>query len=124
MWVVSLKRLRQFWGNHPSAERPLRAWFAQTLAAEWRNFGDLRRTFPSADLVGNCTVLNIGGNKYRMIIRVFYTSHKVYVLRVITHKEYDYDDWPSECGCYEPPPKRADRVRGGAPTNKRRLKRS
>ncbi len=69
MWVVSLKRLREFWGRHPLAEVPLRAWFTQTSAAEWSNFSDLRRTFPSADLVGNCTVLNVGGNKYRLIAR-------------------------------------------------------
>ena len=103
MWVVSLKRLREFWGTHPRAEVPLRVWFTQTTAAEWENFADLRATFPSADLVGNCTVFNIGGNNFRLIARVFFASHKVYVLRVMTHAEYDRADWPAQCGCYEPP---------------------
>lgn len=104
MWIVSLKRLREFWELHPHAEVPLRAWFTQTLAADWRSFSELRSTFPSADLVGNCTVLNLGGNKYRLVVRIFYTSHKVYVLRVMTHAEYDRDDWPAQCGCHQPPP--------------------
>jgi mRNA interferase HigB len=122
MWVVSLKRLREFLKLHPLAEVPLQAWFTQTMAAEWRNFSDLRATFPSADLVGNCTVLNWGGNKYRQIARVFYTNHKVYILRVMTHAEYDREDWAKECGCYQPPPKRAKPVRQ-APLGKHRTPR-
>ena len=52
-----------------------------TSAADWQTINDLRATFPSADLVGNCTVFNIGGNNFRLIARFFYRSHKVYVLR-------------------------------------------
>jgi mRNA interferase HigB len=111
MWVVSLKRLREFWAVHPRAEVSLRSWFTQTTAAQWRNFHELRLTFPAADLVGNCTVFNIGGNNFRLISRVFYTSHKVYVLRVMTHAEYDTEDWPEQCGCYLPPPQRPRPVR-------------
>lgn len=106
MWVVSLKRLRQFWAVHPRAEVSLRAWHDQVSAAEWGNFGALRATFPSADLVGNCTVFNVGGNNFRLIARIFFKSHKVYVLRVMTHAEYDRVDWESECGCYKPQPAR------------------
>jgi mRNA interferase HigB len=123
MWVVSLKRLREFWGVHPLAEVPLRAWFTQTSAGAWRNFSDLRATFPSADLVGNCTVLNLGGNKYRLIARVLYVSHKVYILRVMTHAEYDRTDWPKQCGCYDPPPKRTQRLQPKSRRKKRSLKR-
>jgi len=123
MWVVSLKRLREFWGIHALAEMPLRAWFTQTSAAEWQNFSDLRATFPSADLVGNCTALNIGGNKFRLIARVFYASHKVYVLRVMTHTEYVREDWPSQCGCYQPPPERTRPARRAPDRKKRPVKR-
>jgi mRNA interferase HigB len=119
MWVVSLKRLREFWGVHPLAEVPLRAWFTQTSAAKWRNFGDLRATFASADLVGNCTVLNLSGNKYRLIARILYVSHKVFILRVMTHAEYDLTDWPKQCGCHDPPPKRTRPLRP-KPSRKKR----
>ena len=115
MWVVSLKRLREFWGLHPHAEVPLRAWFTQTSAADWRTFSELRSTFPSADLVGTCTVLNLGGNKYRLVARVFYASHKVYVLRVMTHAEYDREDWPKQCECHQPPPKPTQPARPKSP---------
>jgi mRNA interferase HigB len=111
MWVVSLRRLREFWTGHANAEVPLRAWFALTEAADWQTFNELRETFPAADLVGNCTVFNIGGNNFRLITRVFYRSHKVYVLRVMTHAEYDRDDWPAQCGCHAGPPDRVRPVR-------------
>ncbi len=123
MWVVSFKRLREFWTVHPRAEVSLRAWFAQTLAAEWQTFSDLRATFRSADLVGNCTVFNIGGNNFRLVARLFYTNHKVYVLRVMTHADYDRDDWPSECGCFQQPPDRTRPVRTKPRTTKRAAKR-
>ncbi|HLW68824.1 MAG TPA: type II toxin-antitoxin system HigB family toxin, partial [Gemmataceae bacterium] len=114
MWVVSLKRLRAFWAIHPRAEAPLRGWYTVTSAADWQSFADLRGMFPSADLVGNCTVFNIGGNKFRLIARVLYLSHKVYVLRVMTHQEYDHEDWPTQCGCFLPPPPRKRPVRAKA----------
>jgi mRNA interferase HigB len=124
MWVVSIKRLREFWARCPLAEMPSRAWFAQASAAEWRNFSDLRDTFPSADLVGNCTIFNIGGNKFRLVARLFYTSHKVYLLHVMTHAEYDREAWPVQCGCHLPPPKRREQKKPSSKkrTSKRRPK--
>ena len=118
MWVVSLKRLRGFWAVHPLAEMPLRGWFTQTSAADWGTFNDLWATFPSADLVGNCTVFNIGGNNFRLIARVFFRSHKVYMLRVMTHAEYSREDWPTQCGCHSGPPDRARPVRRKPPRRK------
>jgi mRNA interferase HigB len=60
--------------------------------------------FGSASLVGNCVVFNIGGNKYRLVTRILYPSQKVFVLRCMTHAEYDEDKWKVDCGCYDPPP--------------------
>lgn len=111
MWVVSLRRLREFWAEHPRAEVPLRGWYTLTAAAEWATFAELRSDFPTADLVGNCTVFNIAGNHFRLIARAFFTNHKVYVLRVMTHAEYDRNDWVSGCRCYLPQPKRKARRR-------------
>jgi mRNA interferase HigB len=111
MWVISLRRLREVWTVRARAEVPLRGWFTLTSAAEWETFNDLRTTFPSADLVGNCTVFNIGGNNYRLNARVFFRSHKVYVLRVMTHAQNDREDWPAQCGCFSGPPDRFRPVR-------------
>jgi mRNA interferase HigB len=60
--------------------------------------------FGTASLVGNCVVFNIGGNKYRLVTRVLYASHKVGILKVMTHAEYDDEKWKVDCGCFAPPP--------------------
>jgi mRNA-degrading endonuclease HigB of HigAB toxin-antitoxin module len=74
------------------------------VAIALRSWGDLKAEFGSASLVGNCVVFNIGGNKYRLVTRVLYRSQTVYILKVMTHSEYDDDKWKDECGCFSPPP--------------------
>lgn len=108
MRVISKARLRQFWQRkgHENAEGPLRAWYTHVnhRAVSWHSWADVKAEFASASLVGNCVVFNSGGNKYRLVTRILYPSQKVFVLKVLTHQEYDDDKWKAECGCYEPPP--------------------
>jgi mRNA interferase HigB len=110
MRVISKARLRQFWRlpGHQDAEGPLRAWYTyvNNKTVSWESWGDLKASFGNASIVGNCIVFNIGGNKYRLITRVLYPSNKVFVLKVMTHKEYDRGVWQEECGCFNPPPKK------------------
>jgi mRNA interferase HigB len=42
------------------------------------------------------TIFNIGGNAYRLVARVEYGKHRVYIRRVMTHQEYDADDWKND----------------------------
>ncbi|MEE8468965.1 MAG: type II toxin-antitoxin system HigB family toxin, partial [Planctomycetota bacterium] len=35
MHVISRKALREFWVEHPDAEQPLKAWFAEAKTASW-----------------------------------------------------------------------------------------
>lgn len=66
------------------------------MISNWPNFVELRKIFPSADQVGNFTVFNIGGNKYRLITFIDYTYQKVFIRAVLTHAEYDKDDWKKD----------------------------
>lgn len=59
----------------------------------FESFAELRMTFPSADLVGDLVVFNIGGNKYRLIVSFHFNRGKVYVRHVLTHGEYDRGAW-------------------------------
>jgi mRNA-degrading endonuclease HigB of HigAB toxin-antitoxin module len=38
-----------------------------------------------SDQVGNCVVFDVGNNRYRLIGRVKYEQHIVYVLKVMDH---------------------------------------
>lgn len=90
MNVIALKALRDFWGKHPQAEGPLKAWYALVSKADWSGPADIRSQFNSADFVtDNRVIFDIGGNKYRLIVRVAYLHKRVLIKFVGTHKEYD-----------------------------------
>ena len=108
MRIISRSRLRLFWSTVAgrSAEGPLKAWFAHVSSRSitWRNWTDVKSSFSSASVVGSCVVFNIGGNKFRLVTRIMYGSHRVYILRVMTHAEYDRTAWKEECGCFSDAP--------------------
>ena len=99
MRIISRKALRDFWRKRPDAEIPLQAWYRITKKAQWNNLADTRKDFPGADLVGICTVFNIGGNKYRLIAKIYYAHKKVYIRFVMTHRQYDRKEWYGDCRC-------------------------
>lgn len=125
MHVISKSRLRQFWENagREDSEGPLRAWHTHVShrSIAWQSWSEVKAQYGTASLVGNCVVFNIGGNKYRLVTRIPYPSQKVFVLRVMTHSEYDQENWKEECVCYEPPPSQSNmqRKRGDAKPKKR-----
>ena len=91
--MISIKRIREFIDEHPDSEGSLLAWHDAVKAAEWTHPSHLNRVFPSADVVGDRTVFNIKGNRYRLIARVNYRSRLVFVLFILTHSEYDKEKW-------------------------------
>ena len=97
MHIISQKKLREFWQQWPEAEEPLRAWHRVAEQATWTTFADVRETYAHADQVGRCTVFNIGGNKFRLVVVIHFNRGKVYVRHVMTHEQYDAGRWKGEC---------------------------
>ncbi len=97
MHVISEKKLREFWEKWPRAKEPLRAWHRVAEHAAWESFADIRRVYPAADQVGRCTVFNIGGNKFRLVVIVHFNRGKVYIRHVMTHQEYTKGEWKGDC---------------------------
>ena len=93
MHVISRKTLRQFWAQHPDSEHALARWFKIMQRHDFTNFEALRATFPTTDKVGDFIVLNIGGNKYRLITAIHFNRRKVYIRHLLTHQEYDRGAW-------------------------------
>lgn len=126
MRVISQSRLRQFWES-PGCEDsagPLAAWYTHVSnrTVAWTNWAEVKAALATASLVGNCVVFNIGGNKYRLVTRVLFPSQKVFILRVMTHKQYDEENWKQECGCHQPPPQSSQsktRAKGRQPVRRR-----
>jgi len=80
-------------------------WYKLSKNAVWNNFSDLKQTYGSADLVGNCIVFDVGNNRFRLIARLNYRRGIIYVLKVMDHREYDRKRWIDDCGCRNPPPR-------------------
>lgn len=97
MHVISKKRLREFWKKHADSERQLVAWYKVASRADWRSITDVRKTHPHADAVGSCTVINVGGNDYRLVVKINYSRQVVYIRYVLTHAEYDKVGWQRDC---------------------------
>ena len=93
MHIIARKALRDFWERFPDSETPLLRWYKIVERSTFTNFSELRITFPSADLVDDLVIFNIGGNKYRLITSVHFNRGKIYIRHVLTHREYDQEEW-------------------------------
>lgn len=96
--VISIKRLREFWLQHPDAEQQLRNWYRTASKAHWHHLQEVRRDYSHADgvLVASgrtVTVFNICGNKYRLLADILYKSQVIYVCSVMAHAEYSKNRW-------------------------------
>ncbi len=92
MRIISRKTLRLFWekAKYADAEQPLKAWFGEAAKADWASPAAIKAAFGNASIVGNNrAVFNIGGNKYRLVVRVNYPYRVIYVRFVGTHAQYD-----------------------------------
>ena len=77
--------------------QPLDDWYRIAKKAKWRNLAEVRAVYPHADLVSRCVVFNIGGNKYRLIAKIAFHRHVIYIKYILTHKEYDQGGWKYGC---------------------------
>lgn len=93
MRIIALSTLREFWGKHPDAETPLRAWYALASQSEWKTPADIKEAYRNASFTANNRVVfNIKGNDYRLVVAVHYDRGMMYVRFVGAHRQYDKID--------------------------------
>lgn len=84
--------------RHGDTRTWLAGWAATVEDASWASIDDVREDYPSADGVrlGSgtiVTVFNVRGNQYRLISHVDYRLQVVMALEVLTHAQYDKQQW-------------------------------
>jgi len=90
MRVLSHATLKTFWETHPDAQGALLSWYREAKAAVWNTTQDIKDRYASASfLPDRLVVFNIGGNKYRLVVRVQFQAKIVLIRFVGTHQEYD-----------------------------------
>jgi mRNA interferase HigB len=93
MRIIAKRTLREFWTRHPQAEAPLDKWYSSVSDADWNGPADVKKDHGSADFIGdNRVIFNIGGNKFRLIVFVFYRKKQVLIKFIGTHAEYNKID--------------------------------
>jgi mRNA interferase HigB len=92
--VIAKRTLREFSLRHPPAEAALKLWYARAVRARWLRPSDLRAQFgATVDFVaGNRAIFDIGGNKYRLVVKIDYAVGLVLVRFVGVHAAYDRVD--------------------------------
>jgi len=90
MRIFTEQALREYAEEHPDSKVALQEWVTIVKKSEWACFADIKKTFNSADSVGNQHyVFNVKGNNYRLVVVVKFTVKFVYIRFIGTHKEYD-----------------------------------
>jgi mRNA interferase HigB len=93
MNTISFKAIREFVKLHPDSESSLTAWYKIAKKARWRSLAEVKQVYPHADLVGNYTIFNIRGNKYRLVATINYQYQQILIRTILTHEEYDEGKW-------------------------------
>jgi mRNA interferase HigB len=101
MRLYERRTVTNFVRRYPDAEQPLLAWANEIEAAHYETPAQIRQRHGSADFVaGDKVIFDIGGNKYRLVVRVRYANLRaqpplngmVFILFLGTHREYDKID--------------------------------
>lgn len=97
MEVIGYDLIGQFIRKHSVSKGPLNSWYQVVSKVSWKNLAQVKQSYPAADLYGTCTIFNIGGNTYRLIAKIDYRAQVLRIRRILTHAEYDKDNWKTDC---------------------------
>ena len=92
MRIIARRALKEFCQRFDclDAKEPLEAWYYETKKAKWKSWTDIKEKYSSASILkGSRVVFNIGGNKYRLVVKINFPAQIVYIRFIGTHKEYD-----------------------------------
>jgi mRNA interferase HigB len=90
--IIALSTLKNFWEvpAYADAREPLLAWHRFALNADWASPTDIKADLRNASILQDGRViLNIAGNKYRLVVWINYPYRVVYIRFIGTHAQYD-----------------------------------
>jgi len=83
--------------RHPDSMTPVKRWLTVITSAECGSLMDVRKFYPSAGQVGKTLILNVGGNKYRLLCCVSWELRRLFFRALMTHAEYHRTDVEALC---------------------------
>ena len=91
--IITRKTLLEYCKKYKGAAVPLQEWYYEMLNSNFRSFNDLKQVYGNASLVSDDRVVfNIGGNKYRLVVRIIFPFKAIQIKWFGTHEEYNKID--------------------------------
>lgn len=90
MKLIGVKTLDEFKIRHPDITSRLDSWKQEVKEATWLTTHNIKERYATADFFKNShVVINLKGNKYRLLFQVDYLRGIVLIKKIGTHSEYD-----------------------------------
>lgn len=96
MRLIAIAKLREAASSYPDVTNQIEDFYRTIKTVHWQNLIDVRETFLTAEAVGNFTVINIKGNKYRLILDINYKKQLIFFKYFLTHAEYSKNKWKND----------------------------
>jgi len=89
MHIIARKMLLDFSTKYPDARKPLASCWTICKKNNFASYNDLKKILGTADIVGKCVIFNIGGGKYRLIVRVNFSAQRMWIKYILPHAKYE-----------------------------------
>ena len=96
MHLISAGKLKESSAVYPDVKEVIKSFYKKVEKSTWQNLIDVQQDYQDAEAVGEFTVFNIKGNKYRLILDINYTDQLAYFKYFLPHAEYDKDQWKND----------------------------
>jgi mRNA interferase HigB len=96
MHLISAGKLKEAASDYSDAVEIAKNFAKKVELSSWQNLIEVQVDYRSAEAVGNFTVFNIKGNRYRLILSIDYEAQIAYFKYFLTHAEYSKDDWKND----------------------------
>ena len=92
--IITSRTINEYCAKYPEAAQALHKWYSDfSRVSFFNNANELKAVYRNASLVAdNRIAFNIGGNKFRLVVRISYVHKAVMVKWFGTHQEYDKID--------------------------------
>jgi len=91
--IFAKSTLRKFWEKHAETEQYLKTWYDTAMSSTWDGPNDIKKTYANASILkSGRVVFNIKGNDYRLVAKINFEKHWLFVRFIGTHSEYDKID--------------------------------
>lgn len=96
MHLISARKIKEASALYPDVEDVIKNFCKKVEKSMWQNLIEVQQDYRDAEAVGEFTVFNIKGNKYRLILDINYTDQLAYFKYFLTHAEYDKEQWKND----------------------------